>query len=309
MPVRKANRLELDKKSIEEYIGEFLSYLSVERNASPRTIHSYGQDLKEARAFLASLGIGDIEEVTVPSLRELLKTLKERGLGPVSISRKISTLRSFFNFLELSDFIRYNPARRLVLPKKPKRVPVYLTKEEVERLVWAAKRAKCNFMGERERNVAMIKLLAYAGLRKSELLSLDWDDVNFTRKTLLVRKGKGNKERVVPLHPVLVEDLWEYLQTRFPLKCKALLIGRDKGRYHENMFRYDFKKIVRLAALDKRVTPHILRHSFASLLLKSGANIVAIQEILGHADITSTRIYLHMDMGQLHESVERLDLG
>lgn len=301
-----------DEKDIKKRAEEFLTFSSLEKNASSSTINDYHLELKKMISSLSSCGIHKVSDVTIEHLREYLKERKEKAnLKPVSIAKKMAIIRSFFSFLETNEYIKHNPSRRLVVPKKPKRVPVYLTEEEIKRLIGAARNGVGRSLSHGERNVLLIKLLVYTGLRRGELLSLDWDDINFSKKTLLVRKGKGDKGRLIPLHPVLVEDLWNYLRNNcLPLrKTRAVLVSEQGKRMPLTTFTRTFRRLVKKAGLEgKKVTPHTLRHSFASLLLEKGADLVTIQKLLGHSDITSTKIYLHLRLSQLHQSIEKLDL-
>ncbi|MEW6574638.1 MAG: tyrosine-type recombinase/integrase [Bacillota bacterium] len=294
---------------LQEAIREFLRYLRAEKDASPETLAAYRSDLKPLEDFLFRERIApELANLTTPVLRRYFIWLQEeRKLKAASLRRKIHCFRSFFRYLTEQEYIPGDPMRKIRPPKEPDRAPIYLKEEELKRLLTAPEFSSGL---NRLRDKVILYLLAYCGLRRSELLRLDWDDVDLGAGTLRVR-GKGGRERLIPLIPELQQMLWEYLQTRLPLLGnRALFLGREGGQMNKDALTRLFKRYVRMAGLDPAViTPHKLRHSFATLLLEKGTDVFTIQELMGHADLASTRIYAHCSSKRLREAVERLRPG
>ncbi|MEW6770287.1 MAG: tyrosine-type recombinase/integrase [Bacillota bacterium] len=293
---------------LQEVIREFLRYLRAEKGASPETLAAYRSDLRPLEDFLVRERIApELANLTTPVPRRYFIWLQEeRKLKVNSLRRKVHCFRSFFRYLTEQEYIPGDPMRKIRPPKEPDRVPVYLKEEELKRLLTAPE-----FSGgpNRLRDKVILYLLAYCGLRRSELLRLDWDDVDLGAGTLRVR-GKGGRERLIPIIQELQQMLWEYLQKRLPLENRALLLGREGGRMNKDALTRLFKRYVRTAGLDPAViTPHKLRHSFATLLLEKGTDVFTIQELMGHADLASTRIYAHCSSKRLREAVERIRPG
>lgn len=290
---------------LQEVIQEFLQYMRTEKDASSQTLAAYRSDLKPLENFLLQERIApELANLTTPVLRRYFIWVQdERKLSAASLRRKIHCFRSFFRYLVEQEYISQDPMRKIRPPKEPERIPVYLREEELKRLLAAPK-----YLGGHYclRDTLILHLLAYCGLRRSELLRLDWDDVDLGTGTLHVR-GKGKRERLIPLIPELQQMLWEYLQTRLPLQNRALVVGREGHRMNKDALTRLFKRYVRMAGLNPAViTPHTLRHSFATLLLEKGVDVFTIQELLGHADLASTRIYAHCSNQRLRQAVERI---
>ncbi|ACA59062.1 tyrosine-type recombinase/integrase [Candidatus Desulforudis audaxviator] len=293
---------------LQEVIREFLRYLRAEKDASPETLAAYRSDLRPLEDFLFRERIApELANLTTPVLRRYFIWLQEeRKLKAASLRRKIHCFRSFFRYLAEQEYIPGDPMRKIRPPKEPDRVPIYLKEEELKWLLTAPGHLGGPY---HLRDKLILHLLAYCGLRRSELLRLDWDDVDLGAGTLRVR-GKGKRERLIPLIPELQQILWEYLQTRLPLENRALFLGREGGRMNKDALTRLFKRYVRMAGLDPAViTPHKLRHSFATLLLEKGTDVFTIQELMGHADLASTRIYAHCSSKRLREAVERIRPG
>ncbi|MFZ5899032.1 MAG: tyrosine-type recombinase/integrase [Bacillota bacterium] len=290
---------------LQEVIREFLRYMRTEKDASLQTLAAYRSDLKPLEDFLLRERIApELANLTTPVLRRYFIWVQdERRLSAASLRRKIHCFRSFFRYLVEQEYIPQDPMRKIRPPKEPDRIPIYLKEEELKRLLAAP-----GHLGRpyHLRDRLILHLLAYCGLRRSELLRLDWDDVDLGAGTLRVQ-GKGKRERLIPLIPELQRLLWEYLQTRLPLENRALILGREGNRMNKDALTRLFKRYVRMAGLDPAViTPHKLRHSFATLLLEKGADVFTIQELLGHADLASTRIYAHCSSQRLRQAVERI---
>lgn len=277
---------------LQEVIQEFLSYLRLEKDASRETPAAYRSDLRPLEDFLVRERIApELAHLTTPVLRRYFIWLQdEHRLAPASLRRKIYCYRSFSRYLAEQEYIPQDPMRKIRPPRDPKRIPIYLSEEELQRLLAAPE-----FLGGpyRLRDQIILHLLAYCGLRRSEVLPLDWDDVDLGAGTLRVR-GKGKRERLIPLIPELQRMLWQYLQTRLPLENRALFLGREGHRITKDALTRLSRRYVRAAGLNPAVvTPHKLRHTFATLLVDKGTDVFTIQELLGHADLVSTRIYAH----------------
>lgn len=292
---------------LRDVMEEFFLYMKVEKTASDQTIYAYRSDLKQFLGFLekSNLNPFTVDAVSQPLLHKFLLYLGETfNYKPATLSRRVNCLRSFFNYCVQQDYIMVSPMRRIKPPKKPKRIPVFLSSSELDRLLSVPEVYKVDDMWLQDK--VMLYVLAYTGLRRAELLSLDWDNIDFKNKTLKVI-GKGNLERIVPLKDELTEILWDYLQTRLPLVNKALLINEKLNRLDKDTLARRFRSCVNKARLDsEKVTPHVLRHTFATNLLSKGVDVVTIQELLGHLDPGSTWVYIHTNTQNKKEAVNKI---
>ncbi|MCL1902725.1 MAG: tyrosine recombinase [Alphaproteobacteria bacterium] len=274
----------------------FLEAISAEKGRSKHTITSYGTDLRQAYDAL-----GDLTRVSGKMLQTYLAGLSKSGERSNSIARKTSAFRQFYKFMNLEKIMRNNPASELELPKKQHILPKYLTVEEIELLISSA-----GDLRYAKRMRAMLELLYASGLRVSELCELQMSQVLGDK--LLVR-GKGAKERIVPIHDSAKRALEDYLDIRTDfMKTKnskhVFPSSSEAGHLTRIAFFKSIKKCAILAGIaPERVSPHVLRHSFASHLLEGGANLRAIQTMLGHEDIATTQIYTHIQPGRLKDAV------
>ncbi len=280
--------------------GEFLNYLRVEKGASENTIESYRRDLEALARFLAERGSSFLTAGR-DDLKDFLRRLAERGLSERSAARSLSAARSFYKFLLIDGRTERDPTEDLESPRARRRLPRFLDTNEVERLLAAPDRS--SELGLRDG--AMLEVLYAAGLRVSELVSLRVSDLNLEMGYLLCA-GKGNKERIVPLGQPAVETLERYLREARGkiLKGKAsdLLFPSVRGsRLSRQQFWKLIKNYGRRAGIKSRITPHVLRHSFATHLLARGADLRSLQMMLGHADISTTQIYTHVSRERLKE--------
>ncbi|MGJ0845950.1 tyrosine-type recombinase/integrase [Tissierella praeacuta] len=290
---------------------EFLDNLLAEKNVSNATITSYETDFKILKSFLQKNDIKPLlSSITTPILRRYVSFLKvEKGYKTSTIRRKINSLSSFYNFLMEQEYIEKNPMLPIKAPKKEQKIPIYITEMDLKLLLEAPKKY-ARFESHVLRDTALLKMLIYTGARRSEVLSMNWDDVDFGQQTITIRKGKGGKERIVPLHESLSCDLWEYLQTRLPLSNQAIFIS-DKGtRMSISNFQTLFRRYLRKSGLeDKGYTIHKCRHSFASLLHQNGVDLLSIKELLGHEDLNSTNIYTHTSVSHLKKEVDKFPIS
>jgi integrase/recombinase XerD len=274
------------------YIDIFLEALSAEKGCSEKTLSSYRSDL-----ILADTAIdGGLIGATNASVQQYLSELSEK---PSSIARKASALRGFYKFLMLEKIIETNPAQNLELPKRERKLPKFLSSTEIELLISSAGDIKTAL-----RLRAMIELLYASGLRVSELCELPLSGVLGNK---LLIHGKGAKERLIPMHDAAIHALNKWLDARGDIDSKYVFPSRgNSGHITRDGFFKILKKCAILSGIDpNRVSPHVLRHSFASHLLAGGANLRAIQTMLGHEDISTTQIYTHVMPEQLKETVEK----
>ena len=272
------------------YIDIFLEALSAEKGRSQKTLDAYSSDLRAAQTIL-----GDLLNASDTDIQDYLSHLDEK---PSSIARKASSLRSFYKFLMLEKIIKTNPTANLELPKRGRALPKYLSPEEIELLISSAGDIKNSV-----RLRCMIELLYASGLRVSELCELPMS-ANLGDKLLI--HGKGAKERLVPMHEGAQSALHQWLKMRGDTNSKYIFpTGAQSGHITRDGFFKILKKCAVLAGIDPhRVSPHVLRHSFASHLLAGGANLRIIQTMLGHEDISTTQIYTHVLPEKLRETVE-----
>jgi integrase/recombinase XerD len=272
------------------YIDRFLEALAAEKGRSQKTLAAYESDLN-----LAQEKIGDLTNATADDIQKYLANLHEKTS---SISRKASALRTFYKFLMLEKIITKNPTNNLELPKQSHALPKYLSKDEIELLISSAGDIKTSV-----RLRCMIELLYASGLRVSELCELPMS-ANLGDRLLI--HGKGAKERLVPMHEGAQNALHNWLKYRGDIDSKYVFpTNSQSGHITRDAFFKILKKCAVLAGIDPaRVSPHVLRHSFASHLLAGGANLRAIQTMLGHEDISTTQIYTHIMPEQLRKTVE-----
>ena len=296
---------------METALDDFVHHCRIERRLAPLTCSAYERDVTACLRFLRTEGIADWGTVRPPHLRRFLADEAIRRPAPASQARTVAALKGFFRFLVENEEIERNPAQVLRTPKKREALPDVLDSRELGRLLRAVERDEVwerHFVGKRERDRLLLALFAYAGLRRSELLGLDWDDVDLERRLLHVRKAKGGRQRVVPIHPALAPLLADYLQFRASDPEPALFVGVQGRRLSPTILTQTFLRYARAAGVTdrKRVTPHTLRHVFASELLRAGANLRQIQELLGHKHLDSTQRYTRVTGHDLRGAVKRL---
>lgn len=291
------------KHPIKHYITLFKRHLKHERNFSDHTILNYDIDLRDFEQFLSQEGISSIKEVTYQVARRFLMFLYKKELSRASINRKISAIRSFFRFLVGESYVEDNPFLLLNQPKKHQRMPKFLHEEEVQAIFDAIDRSTP--LGHR--NFTIIDLLYSCGLRVSELVNLDLDDIHWELNVLRIH-GKGNKERYVPLHVNAQQTLLEYVtKTRPELSVlsrsstMAVFLNHRGNRLTTRGVRDILSRVIKDAAGISNISPHMLRHSFATHLLDHGADIRSVQALLGHESLSTTQIYTHISRERLKE--------
>jgi len=290
-------------EAADRLLERFTSYLLVERSVTRGSVECYLADLKQF--FLAMPEVARCPaDTSRKTLHDYARQLGAAGLATTTVARKLVSIRLFFRFLASEQHLAANPADDIDLPKQRRRLPGVLTQGEVARLIETSGKAPDPFWARRSK--AMLEVMYGSGLRVSELLSLSTSEVNLADGFLRVM-GKRSKERVVPLGQPAVNAVRDYLSAARPhyagrKTSPSLFLNHRGGR----MSRMGFLKILRacvaLAGINRRVTPHTLRHSFATHLLEGGADLRAVQEMLGHSSIVTTQIYTHVDREYLRET-------
>lgn len=283
-------------------LEEFSRYLTLERGLSPRTVSAYGADLKAFTAWAATKGVDPVK-ARREHVDEFLWAEKERGLKATSLFRKAEALKAFFVYQAVEGRVTDNPAEAVRAPRRPTRLPRYLTKEEAARLLAAPSGASYDDARDR----ALLELLYAAGLRVSELLGLKPEAVNLADGWVRVT-GKGSKERLVPVHARASTAIRLYLaerEKRFKAPAPELFLGRSGRKLSRVQFWRRLQELGKRAGLKTHLHPHLLRHTFATHLLQGGADLRAVQEMLGHADLSTTQIYTHLDSGALKSAHAR----
>jgi len=283
---------------VQAVFNRYISYLELERNASPYTVRNYTTDLLGFFQFIKEKGIESLKEVDKHILRDYLAYLMQRGIVKASIARKLSAIRSFYRYLVQEEMLPANPLKKTSSPKLDKRLPSFLTREEVTRLIEYPD--STTPLGQRDR--ALLELLYASGPRVSELVGLNLGQVNLDSREIRVW-GKGNKERVVLMGEPATRALTKYLKEGRPLllgekRTNALFLNRYGQRLTERSVQMELQQMARQAGIGKRVHPHMIRHTFATHLLDGGADLRVVQELLGHASLTSTQIYTHVSKSQ-----------
>lgn len=286
---------------MKSLIDEFIHYLAVERGLADNTLDSYNRDLNQFLGFLEKERVKDLHEATRNIIMAYMLFLQKRGRATATVSRHLAALKSFYHFLLREKYIEKDPTANLESPKIEKKLPRILTVNEVEMLLTQPKGVEPAGM----RDKAMLELLYATGIRVTELISLDTLHINLDMGYIRCF-GKGSKERIVPVGSFARKCVNEYLaKGRVKLvknySEQALFVNQHGRRLTRQGFWKIIKKYARWAGIAKDITPHTLRHSFATHLLENGADLRSVQEMLGHADITTTQIYTHLTKGHLRE--------
>ena len=287
-----------------DYIAAYRAYLSEEKRASANTLSSYIRDLTQFQSWLITNGTADLRKVKKETINEYLLHMNHSGKSPATVTRSTASIKSFYSYMVQSGAVKTNPAKAVTAMKVERKYPEILTNREVELFL---EQPKC--VDEKGfRDHAMLELLYATGIRVSELIDLNVEDVNLT--VGFIHCTGHSKERIIPLYPTAVKALREYMTSIRPRIVsdetqRALFVNMNGAR----MTRQGFWKIIKhyqaKAEINKDITPHTLRHSFAVHLLENGADLRSIQEMLGHADISSTQIYTHVIQKQLKDVYQK----
>lgn len=292
-------------------LSDFLIYCRVERRLSDPTCKAYERDARACLQHLGDEGITTLGDIRTPDLRRFLAKEATHRPSPASQARTTAALRCFFLFCVENEYIERDPASVLPSPKQPETLPDIIDRSELAQLLVIPSREgvwKRVHPGKAQRDRLLLALFAYGGLRHSELLGLDWDDIDLQRRLIRVRHAKGGRQRTVPIHPGLIALFLDYRATRTPLRDPAVFVGVLGRRLSPTVLTRTFRHYATAAAINKhkRVTPHTLRHVFATELLSAGANLRQIQELLGHKHLDSTQRYTRVRPDHLRRAVKRL---
>ena len=291
---------------MKEHINSYISFLENEKNYSNNTIISYKNDLLQLLNYLEDFKIikrHNLQNIDRSIMRKYIVFLKKCDYSARSICRKTSTIRSFFKFILREGILKTNPTINLFTPKIEKKLPFFLYLQEINKLIETA--PGNTIFGKRDR--AILELLYGTGMRVGELVNLNVHDIDLYEKTVRVF-GKGSKERILPLGNPSIKAIKEYITSRnlfiknisiTKIDLDALLVNRFGGRLSARSIRRIIIKYMRIAGLNKKVSPHVLRHSFATHLLGGGADLRSVQELLGHESLSTTQIYTHITKERL----------
>ena len=296
---------------MKDRIASFLNYLSVEKGVSPNTITAYRNDLHQFLEFLQTPNVGptkpqDWTEIDLPILSSYVANLHERGYSETTKARKIASIKSLFSFLEDEGLVQKDPTDALSSPRVGRALPKPLTVEEVDRLLLEASKESTP---EARRDSAMLELLYASGMRVSELVSLNTEDVNLDQGHVRCL-GKGSKERILPLHEQSIRAVRHYLNGGRPALLnskdgKALFLNRRGERLTRQGFWLILKGYAQQSDIKTKITPHAIRHSFATHMLRGGASLRYVQELLGHASITTTQVYTYLTDEHVREEYDK----
>ncbi|WP_034755641.1 tyrosine recombinase XerC [Rossellomorea vietnamensis] len=289
-------------KQLDEQLHSFTEYLQIEKHYSVHTFEQYRHDIEEFYVFMKEQGLRSLKDVEYSDARLFLTKLHDHGLKRSSVSRKVSSIRSFYRYLNREKQLLDNPFSFVNLPKKEQRLPAFFYEEEIQALLDA-----CNGETPLEmRNLAIFELLYATGIRVSECTNIQLGDVDLGMSTLLV-KGKGRKERYVPFGSFAHDALEQYILHSRPKLAKdishtQLLVNHRGGALTQRGIRLILNKMIEKASLTGKIHPHKLRHTFATHLLNNGADLRTVQELLGHAQLSSTQLYTHVSKDQLRKT-------
>ena len=284
-------------------IRKYQQYLKLEKSLSPNTLEAYLTDLDKLLSFLTLEGI-DILDVCLADLQRFAAGLHDIGIHPRSQARILSGIKSFFRFLIMADYLEADPSELLESPNIGFKLPEVLTVEEIDRIIATVDRSKA----EGQRNRAILETLYSCGLRVSELVNLKLSDLYFD-EGFIKAEGKGNKQRLIPISPRAINEIKLYFTDRNQIEVKSghedfVFISLRRGkRLSRIMIFHMIKELAQQASITKNISPHTFRHSFATHLLEGGANLRAIQCMLGHESIATTEIYTHIDRNVLRSEI------
>ena len=283
-------------QTLEDWLQRFHSHLSHERRLSPHTCAAYARDLEQFRGYCVQQGISDWNTVDLHHVRAFAASRHRGGLSPHSVQRLLAAIRSFYNFMLREGAVRNNPANEVRAPKAAKRLPETLDADQMARLL--------DIPGDDPpavRDRAIMELLYSSGLRLAELISVTLNDINLADATVTVT-GKGSKTRIVPVGRHALHAISAWLKVRGQLAKvddDTLFVGPRGGRLSPRSLQARIRRLGIAQGIPQNVHPHLFRHSFASHLLESSGDLRAVQELLGHADISTTQVYTHLDFQHL----------
>jgi len=282
----------------EPDIAEFAAYVRLERGQSPRTSEEYARDVELFARFLG----GKLTKATTSDVRRfIMELMGPRKYGAASVRRKIAALRSYFALQKREGRRSDNPAADVPPPKAPKRLPQVMSEPDVAKLLRTRRQGKSEF--QRLRDIAIMELLYASGIRRAELVGLNLSDVDVHRRRMRV-VGKGNKQRTVFVNHAAADAIRAYLGVRPRTPDEALFVSKRKTRLSHRQAWVVFREFAELSGLAVHVTPHVMRHSFATHLLENGADLMTIKELLGHESLSTTQIYTNVSLEHMRRSYE-----
>ena len=286
---------------METHFHDFLTMLRVERNVSTHTIDAYKRDINQYLMYLGDLDIKNLSDVKSTHIRDYIRVLSDGGMAPASISRIISSIRTYYRFLSSENILDENPVLLINNPKLPKKLPDVLSEKEISLIINAIQKSSKFY----QRDKAIIELLYSCGIRVTELCNIEMSNL-FIDEDLIRVMGKGNKERLLPLGVRSKKYLDDYIKHSRNSHIKKsgssfVFVSRNGNQLTRAMINIILNKWAQVSGLKKSVSPHKLRHSFATHLLEGGADLRFVQALLGHSDISTTQIYTHIDKHYLKE--------
>ena len=286
---------------METHFHDFLTMLRVERNVSTHTMDAYKRDINQYLVYLGDLDIKNLSDVKSTHIRDYIRILSDGGMAPASISRIISSIRTYYRFLSSENILDENPVLLINNPKLPKKLPDVLSEKEISLIINAIQESSQFY----QRDKAIIELLYSCGIRVTELCNLEMSNL-FIDEDLIRVMGKGNKERLLPLGIRSKKYLDDYIKHSRNSHIKKsgssfVFVSRNGNQLTRAMINIILNKWTQVSGLKKSVSPHKLRHSFATHLLEGGADLRFVQALLGHSDISTTQIYTHIDKHYLKE--------
>ena len=288
---------------MEQFIREYMKMLKVERNLARNSLESYQRDLNQYHDFLKNnLNVKSIRKTTLGDIRSYIRYLNDKAMSANSIKRAISSIRTYYNFLSAEGKMKDNPAQLLDTPKVPQKLPNVLTIQEIDMILSIIPNNKPMSL----RDLAIFEMMYSCGLRVTELCDFKTTDILWDSEMIRVQ-GKGDKQRFIPVGPIAHDNLNNYLNNERPSladknhNVSEVFLSKNGLKLTRMMIWVLLKKWTEASGLEKEVSPHTLRHSFATHLLEGGADLRSVQEMLGHTDITTTQIYTHLDKEHLKE--------
>lgn len=306
MIMRVTSRKNASNERLTKHLSDFLRHLSLEKNASSNTIKSYREDISQAISYLTGqLGTqAEILRITPRNLRAWMAWLQEQGYARSTMSRRLSAVRAWFKYLRKTEVLNLNPADGLRGPRKEKKLPKFLPKNELVNFLVAIP----DSTGMDARDRALFETAYSSGVRVSELVGLNLQDIDLQEGFAIVR-GKGKKERLVLLGPPSIQALKDWIEERtrrsLPKSGNALFLNKNATRLSDRSVRRLLHRRLATAGLRQDMSPHSIRHSFATHMLDSGADIRSVQELLGHKSLTTTQIYTHLTTNRLTQEYRK----
>ena len=286
---------------METHFHDFMTMLRVERNVSTHTMDAYKRDINQYLMYLGDLDVKNLSDVKSTHIRDYIRLLSDGGMAPASISRIISSIRTYYRFLSSENILDENPVLLINNPKLPKKLPDVLSEKEISLIINAIQKSSKFY----QRDKAIIELLYSCGIRVTELCNIEMSNL-FIDEDLIRVMGKGNKERLLPLGVRSKKYLDDYIKHSRNSHIKKsgssfVFVSRNGNQLTRAMINIILNKWTQVSGLKKSVSPHKLRHSFATHLLEGGADLRFVQALLGHSDISTTQIYTHIDKHYLKE--------